>query len=66
MRKMRILSHFTARRTNGSTYFRFGRGVKTLRDMIKQIKSGKAIVMDDVPPPLAQSTKSVPSKILRF
>jgi hypothetical protein len=40
--------------------------VKTLRDMIKQIKSGKAIVMEDVPPPLAQSTKSVSSKILRF
>ena len=41
---------------------RFGRGVKTLQGMLKDIKSGKSINMDDVPPVLAASTKTVESE----
>jgi len=41
---------------------RFGRGVKTLQGMLKDIKSGKSINMDDVPPVLAASTKTVEIK----
>jgi len=41
---------------------RFGRGVKTLQSMLKDVKSGKSIVLDDVPPMLAPSTKTVEIK----
>ncbi|KAI8427459.1 hypothetical protein MSG28_001994 [Choristoneura fumiferana] len=32
---------------------RFGRGLKTLNDLLKQAKAGKSISNDDIPPPVA-------------
>jgi len=40
----------------------FGRGIKTLQGMLKDIKSGRSIIMDDVPQVLAPSTKTVVAK----
>ena len=40
---------------------RYGRGVKTLQDLLKRGRSGFAINMDDVPPALAPSTQQIPS-----
>ncbi|XP_057379948.1 coiled-coil and C2 domain-containing protein 1-like [Daphnia carinata] len=38
---------------------RFNRGVKSLNDMLKQTLSGKVISMEDIPPPLAESNKTL-------
>ena len=43
-------------------FTRFGRGIKTLQGMLKDIKSGRSIIMDDVPQVLAPSTKTVVGK----
>lgn len=42
--------------------FRFNRGIKSLNDLLKETRSGKSIVMEDIPPPLADSNKAIPSK----
>lgn len=58
-------------------YFRFGRGIKTLNDLLKQALSGKAVSEEEIPPPvvtvagkksvepdLPSSARSPPSKEL--
>jgi hypothetical protein len=43
--------------------YRYGRGAKTIQDMLRTAKAGSAINMDDVPPVLAASTQKVPSNL---
>ena len=61
-KKVILINVFWQRLNYFKQAFRFNRGIKSLNDLLKETRSGKSIVMEDIPPPLADSNKAIPSR----